>query len=121
VTINTNTIGAAVWVGKHALTIGGKPVDYVHKADREAAHAARLLSRAAGQHVPVQPAIVFVELPRVTIHRGGPADVTVLTSTSLLRRWLRRRPPACAPDRVTAIHQAARRPASWQSHRPPRG
>jgi hypothetical protein len=114
VTINTNTTGAAVWVGKHALTIGGKPVDYVHKAHREAARAARLLSRAAGQHVPVQPVIVFVGLPRVTIHRSGPADVTVLTSTSLLRRWLRRRPPVCPPDRVTAIHQAARRPASWQ-------
>jgi hypothetical protein len=121
VTVNTKATGAAVWAGKHALTIGGKSVDYVQKSHHEAARAARLLSRATGQDVPVQPAIVFVGLPRVTIHRGGPADVAVLASTSLLRRWLRRQPPVCLPDQVAAIYQAARRPASWQSHRPPRG
>lgn len=114
VTVNTKTTGTAVWVGKHALTIGGKPVDYVRKSHYEAARAARLLSRATGQDVPVQPAIVFVGLPRVTIHGGGPADVAVLASTSLLRRWLRRRPPVLRPDQVAAIYQAARRPASWR-------
>ena len=119
VTVNTKTTGAAVWVGKHSLTVGGKSVDYVSNSHHEAARAARLLSRAAGQDVPVQPAIVFVGFPRVTIHRGGPADVAVLASPALLRRWLRRQPAVCPPDQVAAIYQAARRPASWQSHRLP--
>lgn len=116
VTVNTKTktTGTAVWVGKHALTIGGKSVDYVHKSHYEAARAARLLSRATGQDVPVQPAIVFVGFPRVTIHRGGPADVAVLASPALLRRWLRRQPQKLPPAQVAAIYQAARRPASWQ-------
>jgi hypothetical protein len=114
VTVTTKATGAAVWVGRHALTIGGKSVDDVHKSHHEAARAARLLSRATGQDVPVQPAIVFVGFPRVTIRRGGPADVAVLPSTSQLRRWLRRRPPVCPPDHVAAIYQAARRPARWQ-------
>lgn len=114
VTVNTKTTGTAVWVGKHALTIGGKSVDYVRNSHYEAARAARLLSRATGQDVPVQPAIVFVGFPRVTIHRGGPADVAVLASPALLRRWLRRQPAVLPPDQVAAIYQAARRPASWQ-------
>jgi Nuclease-related domain len=118
VTVNTKTTGAAVWVGKHALTVGGKSVDYVHKSHYEAARAARLLSRAAGQDVPVRPAIVFVGFPRVTIYRGGPADVAVLPSTSQLRRWLRRQPPVLPPGQVAAIYQVARRPASWQGRAP---
>jgi nuclease-like protein len=114
VTVNTKTTGTAVWVGEYGLTLGGKPVDYLRQSRREAARAGRLLSRATGQDVPVQPAIVFVRAPRVTIRRGGPADVAVLASPRSLGHWLRRQRPVLPLDQVEAIYQAARRPASWQ-------
>ena len=115
VTVNTKTTGTAVWVGEYGLTVGGKPVDYLRKSRSEASRAGRLLNRATGLIVPVQPAIVFVGARRVTVRRGGPADVAVLPAPRALRRWLRKQPPVLDPGQVQAIYEAARRPASWQS------
>ena len=115
VTVNTKTTAAAVWVGDHGLTIGGKPVNYLPKSRSEAARASRLLGRATGLEVPVQPAIVFVGARRVTVRRGGPADVAVLPSPRALRHWLRRQRPALQPGQMQTIYEAARRPPSWQS------
>jgi hypothetical protein len=115
VTVNTKTTGTAVWVGEYGLTIGGKPVDYLRKSRREADRAGRLLHRATGLEVPVQSAIVFVGARKVTVRRGGPADVAVLPNPRALRRWLCKQPPALRTDQVEAIYEAARRPASWQS------
>ena len=115
VTVNTKTTAAAVWAGEYGLTIGGKPVDYLPKSRSEAARAGRFLGRATGLEVPVQPAIVFVGARRVTVRRGGPADVAVLPSPRALRHWLRRQPPALQPGQVQAIYAAARRPSSWQT------
>ena len=75
----------------------------------------RLLHRATGLEVPVQSAIVFVGARKVTVRRGGPADVTVLPNPRALRRWLCKQPPALPTDQVEAIYEAARRPASWQT------
>ena len=113
VTVNTKTTGTAVWVGEHGLTIGGKPVDYLRKSRHEADRAGRLLRRATGLEVPVQPAIVFVGARKVTVRGGGPAGVAVLPTPQALRRWLCRQPAALQPDEVEAIYEAARRPASW--------
>jgi hypothetical protein len=115
VTVNTKTTGTAVWVGEYGLTVGGKPVDYLGKSRSEASRTGRLLNRATGLTVPVQPAIVFVGARRVTIRRGGPADVAVLPTPRALRRWLRKQPPVLEPGQVQAVYEAARRPASWQS------
>ncbi len=115
VTVNTKTTAAAVWVGEYGLTIGGKPVDYLPKSRSEAARASRLLGRATGLEVPVRPAIVFVGVRRVTVRRGGPADVAVLPSPRALRHWLRKQPPALQPGEQQAIYAAARRPSSWQA------
>ena len=115
VTVNTKTTAAAVWVGEHGLTIGGKPVDYLRKSRSEAARARRLLSGATGLEVPVQPAIVFAGARRVTVRRGGPADVAVLASPRALRHWLRKQRPALQPGQMQTIYEAARRPRSWQS------
>ena len=121
VTVNTKTTGTTVWVGEFALTLGGKSVDYLRQSRQEAARASRLLSQATGHQVPVQPAIVFVRAPRVTIRRGGPADVAVLASPRSLRRWLCRQQSVLPPSEVEAIYQAARRPSNWQSRpHPPR-
>jgi Nuclease-related domain len=114
VTVNTKTTGTAVWAGEYGLTIGGKSVDYLRKSRHEADRAGRLLHRATGLEVPVQPAIVFVGAPKVTVRGGGPAGVAVLPTPQALHRWLRRQPPALQPDQVEAIYEAARRPASWR-------
>ena len=115
VTVNTKTTSTAVWVGGYGLTIGGKPVDYLRKSRQEADRAGRLLHRATGLEVPVQSAIVFVGARKVTVRRGGPADVAVLPTPRALRRWLHKQSPALQPDQVEAVYEAARRPASWQS------
>ena len=115
ITVNTKTTVTAVWVGEYGLTVGGKSVDYLRKSRSEASRAGRLLDRATGLSVPVQPAIVFVGARRVAIRRGGPADVAVLPSPRALRQWLRKQAPVLEPSQVDAIYEAARRPASWQS------
>ena len=115
VTVNTKTTGTAVWVGEYGLTVGGQPVDYLRKSRHEADRAGRLLHRATGLQVPVQPAIVFVGARKVTVRGGGPADVAVLPAPRALRHWLCKQSPALQPDQVEAIYEAARRPGSWQS------
>jgi Nuclease-related domain len=115
ITVNTKTTVTAVWVGEYGLTVGGKSVDYLRKSRSEASRAGRLLDRATGFSVPVQPAIVFVGARRVAIRRGGPPDVAVLPSPRALRQWLRKQAPVLEPGQVDAIYAAARRPASWQS------
>jgi hypothetical protein len=115
VTVNTKTTGTAVWVGDYGLTVGGQPVDYLRKSRHEADRAGRLLHRATGLQVPVQPAIVFVGARKVTVRGGGPADVAVLPTPRALRHWLHQQPPVLPPGQVEAIYEAARRPGSWQS------
>lgn len=115
VTVNTKTTGTAVWVGENGLTIVGKSADYIRTSRHEADRAGRLLHRATGLEVPVQSAIVFVGARKVTVRRGGPADVAVLPTPRALRRWLHKQPSALQPGQVEAIYEAARRPASWQS------
>ena len=117
VTVNTKATRAAVWVGEHGMTVGGKKVDYLRKSRIEARRAHRLLAGMAGINVPVQPAIVFIGPLRFSTRRRGPADVAVLPTPRALRRWLRRQPRALDPDQVRVIYEAARQPASWTGRR----
>jgi hypothetical protein len=117
VTVNTKVTTAAVWVGDHAITVGGQSVDYLRKSRVEARRTHALLARAIGIDVPVQPAIVFVGTRRFAIRRGGPPDVAVLASPRALRRWLRKQPRALDPDHVGVIYEAARKPATWTGRR----
>jgi Nuclease-related domain len=118
VTVNTKATRSAVWVGEYGMRVGGTTVDYLRKSRAEGRRAHRLLSRAAGLDVPVQPAIVFVGPQRFARRRGGPADIAVLPSPRALRRWLRRQPRALDPGQVQAVYEAARRPATWQGRQP---
>jgi len=114
VTVNTKRTGSSVWVGEYGMKIGRVTVDYLRKSRAEARRTRRLLGRAAGSDVPVQPAIVFVGARRFTIRRGGPADVAVLRSPRALRRWLRRQPRVLDDGQVDALYEVARRPSAWQ-------
>jgi hypothetical protein len=114
VTVNTKTTGTSVWVGEYGMKIGRVTVDYLRKSRAEARRTRRLLGRAAGCDVPVQPAIVFVGARRFTIRRGGPRDVAVLRSPRALRRWLRRQPQLLDGGQVDALYEVARHPSAWQ-------
>jgi hypothetical protein len=114
VTINTKVTRGGVWVGEYGMTVAGKSVDYVGKSRAEASRAHRLLVRAAGIDVPVQPAIVFVRSLRFAIRKGGPADVAVMPSPRALRNWLCRQRSTLDPYQVVVIYEAARQPASWK-------
>jgi hypothetical protein len=113
VTVNTKTTRCAVWVGQHGMVIGSRKVDYLRKSRTEGQRARRLLARAAGWDVPVQPVIVFNGTRGFSMRRGGPADVAVLPSPRTLRRWLRRQPEALDPGQVEALFEIARHPATW--------
>ena len=115
VTVNTKATVTAVWVGEYGLTVGGKSVDYLRKSRSEASRAGRLLNRATGLEVPVQPAIVFIGARRVKVRRGGPPDVAVLSEPRALHHWLLAQPPALSPAQVETIYQAARQAVTWQS------
>jgi hypothetical protein len=114
VTVNTKRTGSSVWVGEYGMKIGRVTVDYLRKSRAEARRTRRLLGRAAGSDVPVQPAIVFVGARRFTIRRGGPADVAVLRSPRALRRWLRRQPQLLDDGQMDALYEVARHPSAWQ-------
>jgi hypothetical protein len=114
VTVNTKSTGSSVWVGEYGMKIGRVTVDYLRKSRAEARRTRRLLSRATGSDVPVQPAIVFVGARRFTIHRGGPPDVAVLRSPRALRRWLRRQPRLLDDGQMDALYEVARHPSTWQ-------
>ena len=120
VTVNTKTTGSSVWVGEYGMKIGRVTVDYLRKSRAEARRTRRLLGRAAGSDVPVQPAIVFVGARRFTVRRGGPADVAVLRSPRALRRWLRRQPRVLDDGQVDALYETARHPSAWQPRPTPR-
>jgi hypothetical protein len=115
VTVNTKTTRTRVWVGEYGMAVGGKNVDYLRKSRAEARRAGRLLARATRFGVPVQPVIVFTGARRFTVRRGGPPDVAVLDSPRALRRWLRKQPDVLDDKQVSAIYQAARDPATWQT------
>src|ERR1022692_1210739 len=114
VTINTKVTRGGVWVGEYGMTVAGRNVDYVRASRAEAGRAHRLLARAAGIDVPVQPAIVFVRPLRFAIRKGGPADVAVLPSPRALRSWLSKQRRMLDPDQIEVIYEAARQPASWK-------
>ncbi|MEX5257618.1 nuclease-related domain-containing protein [Kocuria arenosa] len=117
-TLNTkNHAGRDVWVGDRAILVGGHKQHYLPHARHEAARAAKRLSAAVGEPVPVTPVLVLIEPGKLTI-RQRPADVRVVTDRELLR-WLKRRRPVLAPERIDRIAAAAAVPGTWHNHPAP--
>ncbi|ADP84859.1 nuclease-related domain-containing protein [Pseudofrankia inefficax] len=66
-TINTkHHVGARVWVGDHAVKVGGQSHQYPRKARAEASRASAALSRACGFDVPVEAVLAFVAPEKLT-------------------------------------------------------
>ncbi len=114
-TLNTkHHADQSIWVAGRTLMVGGQKQTYIPKAFHETIRAAKLLSTAVGEPVPVNGVLVLVDPRGITI-REEPAGVAVVTDRQLLH-WLTRRPPVLTPEQVARIAAAAARPAAWSKH-----
>lgn len=117
-TLNTkNHAGKTVWVADRAILIDGHKQHYLSHSRHEAARAAKRLSAAVGEPVPVSPLLVLIEPKELTI-RQRPVDVKVVTDRELLR-WLQRRRPVLTDEQVTRIAAAAVVPSTWHNNPAP--
>jgi hypothetical protein len=70
-----------------------------------------------GEPVPVTPVLVLITPKQLTI-KQRPSDVKVITDRELLR-WLKRRRPVLAPERIARIAAAAVVPKTWHNNPAP--
>lgn len=113
-TINTkHHRDARVWVGEHVLTVNGARKPYLPRSRHEAASASRILSSAAGTHVPVSPVIAVVGASDIT-QRGGHGDVLVARGEDI-DRTLRRLPARCSPHEQSRVYDVARHAEIWRA------
>jgi hypothetical protein len=103
--------GSNVWVGGDTTMINGARQPYVRNSRHEARKAAKLLSRATGEHVPVRGIVVPVAAASFTV-REQPSDVHVINRARLVR-YLRSLPEAFDPDTVQRVFNAARVSTTW--------
>ena len=99
-------------IGEWRVTVNGQPTDHLRNARHEARRASRLLSTACGHPVPVQAAIVFVDLDDFTVDQM-PKDVYITTRRSLLV-WLKSLPETTDAQTVELIYARARFSTTWQ-------
>jgi hypothetical protein len=103
--------GSSVWVGGDTMMINGARQPYVRNSRHEARKAAKLLSRATGEHVPVRGIVVPVAARSFTV-REQPSDVHVINRARLIR-YLRSLPEAFDPAAVQRVFDAARISTTW--------
>ena len=116
-TINTkNHPDKQVWVGQHAIRVGGHSTRYLPIARFEAERAERLLSAAVGFPVPVRGVLVILTgtvIPQVTI-KQMPQDVVVLDRMDVPGVF-KRAPKRLSEDQVAAVYEQARRSTLWSA------
>jgi hypothetical protein len=113
ITVNTKRHPkATASIGEWRVSVNGQPTDYLRSARNEARRASRLLSTACGHPVPVQAAIVFVDLDEFTVERM-PKDVYITTRRHLLV-WLKSLPETTDAQTVELIYARARFSTTWQ-------
>ncbi|MGH3384389.1 MAG: nuclease-related domain-containing protein [Nocardioidaceae bacterium] len=103
---------AKVWVGGDVVMVNGQRLPYVRNSRHEAARASRLLSAACGFDVPVRGVVVLVGTRDVTVKRK-PGDIHIVERRRLTR-WLRSRNGLLDATALDAVHDAARRAATWR-------
>jgi len=111
-TINTkNHAGKAIWVAGRTLMVSGQKQHHLRNAVHEAARASKLLSAAAGFHVPVAGVIALVGIKSLSTKE--PASGTTVLTAAQLRRWLDKRPPVFTEESVASIAASAKQPETW--------
>jgi Nuclease-related domain len=103
--------GSRVWVGGDTMMINGARQPYVRNSRHEARKAAKLLSRATGEQIPVRGIVVPVAASSFTV-REQPTDVHVINRARLIR-YLRSLPEAFDPAAVQRVFNAARISTTW--------
>jgi hypothetical protein len=112
-TLNTkNHRGKHVWAAEHAMRVDNQPTDYLRNSRHEAKRAARLLSKAVGSNVIVEPVIVVIA-DKLTI-KHQPNGVHVVAHHNVAH-WLSRLPAWLAPHAVERIYDVARRDNTWRA------
>ena len=103
---------SAVCVYEQGLWVNGHSTVYLHESRCGAKRTTTILSSACATPVEVHPAIVFVDLAKLTI-KGNPPDVHITTRRSL-RNFLMQQPTRLTPVQVEHIFTVARNSATWQ-------
>jgi len=110
-TLNTkNHSGKKVWVAERTFMVSGQKQHYLRNSRFEAERASKLLSKACGFRVTVEP-IIVVLAAELTI-KAMPPDVHVV-GRKRIAKWLTGRPPTLAPEGVEIIFEKARRDSTW--------
>jgi hypothetical protein len=102
----------SVCVYENGLWLNGHSTVYLHNSRCEAKRTATILTAACATPVEVRPAIVFVDLAKLTM-KGTPPDVHITTRRSL-RNFLMQEPTRLTPVQVEHIFTVARNSATWQ-------
>jgi len=103
---------ARIWVGGDTLLVNGARQPYVRNSRHEAKRAGRLLTAACGFPVEVTGVVVPVNASDVVV-KQPPVGVHVVNRRRLCR-WLCDRPHVWDAVMIDEIHEAARRPSTWQ-------
>jgi hypothetical protein len=109
----------AIEVQGDQLTINGTARPYISSSRNAATDAAMSLTRSAGFNVPVQGLLAFIA-PQSLKLRNAPDDVLVAGHRSIFRR-LSSMPAVFDAEQISAITDAAARPATWRGVVAPRG
>jgi hypothetical protein len=110
-TLNTkNHSGSKVWVAERTFMVNGQKQPYLRNSRFEAQRASKLLSKACGFQVNVEP-IIVVMAAELTF-KGKRPDVHVV-GRKQIAKWLTGRPPTLAPEGVEIIFEQARRDVTW--------
>ena len=107
-----NHLGANVWVAEHVFMVNGQKQPYLRNSRSEGSRASKVLTRACGFTVNVQPVIV-VMANRLTI-KSQPPDVFVV-GRKRVTRWLQKRQRIYTAERIASVYAAARNPSTWLS------
>jgi hypothetical protein len=109
--LNTkNHLRKKVWVAPRTFRVGGYKTDYLPKSHKEGAHASRVLSKACGFDIAVEPVIIVIATS-VTV-KEQPRDVHVVRRKNVTK-WLSSRPPVLTPEGVEIVYEQARWSTTW--------
>lgn len=103
---------ARIRVSGSTFTVNGHRVPYVHRSEREAARATRLLSAAIERPVPVTGMIVPVGCHAPIAVTVQPRSVHVVTRRDLVR-WMSALGQVWSVDDLHQIWEQARRSTTW--------
>ena len=113
-TISTKHFGSKIiGVGKHGMTVSGRPVPSIRAAEFEAARVTTLVRERMPLVAPVQPVIAVVEPKQLIIH-DRPEQVKVVHAGDQ-RRWLMQLQPVLTEPELMELDAIVDGPGTWRS------